>query len=114
MTYDYERGTVLDYEELDGEPPIGQFIRQSRQDRLMTQSELARRAGVSRTHLGGIEHCKSEPSYRVVKALCQVLGVEPWQTWEPMQDTEAIDRLRVIQEHTQKILEILHESSKES
>lgn len=87
------------------EPHIGMFIRQSRQDRLMTQIELARRAGISRTHLSGIERCKSDPSYRVVKSICQVLGVEPWQTWEPVHDTEAIDLLRLINERTYLILQ---------
>ena len=105
MTYDYE-----DWEEPE-EQDIGQFIRQSRQDRSMTQAELARRANISRTHLGGIEHGKSEPSYRIVRALCQVLGVEPWQTWEPTQDTEAIDLLRLIAERTQKILQALDHAS---
>jgi len=99
MAYDYE-----EWEEPD-EPHVGQFIRQSRQDRLMTQTELARRARISRTHLSGIERGLSEPSYRVVRALCRVLGVEPWQTWEPAPDTEAIDLLRLINERTLKLLQ---------
>ena len=106
-SFETDRDSMTYYYEEPEEPHIGQFIRRSRQDRLMTQAELARRAGVSRTHLGGVEHGKSEPSYRVVRALCQVLGVEPWQTWEPMQDTEAIDRLRAIDERTREMLQII-------
>jgi transcriptional regulator with XRE-family HTH domain len=85
-----------DHEEPE-EPKIGAFLRQSRKDRLMSQAEVAKRAGISRTHLGGIECGHSEPSYRVARAVCSALGVEPWQTWRPEPDVEAIDRLASIE-----------------
>ena len=50
-------------------------VRVVREARGMSAAELARRAGISRSHLYLIEQGRTEPTVSVVLGLCRALGV---------------------------------------
>jgi transcriptional regulator with XRE-family HTH domain len=55
---------------------LGDSIRQARQGRGVTQADLARAAGITRTSLTNIEHGRQRPPLHVIVALAQALGIE--------------------------------------
>lgn len=55
--------------------PIGQRIRQVRQDYGMSQVELARRLGISRQNLNNIERERSMPPPPLIKQIAELLRV---------------------------------------
>ncbi len=52
-------------------------LREVRSDRLLTLRELADKAGIALSTLYMIESGRSSPSFRVIRAISAVLGVEP-------------------------------------
>ena len=52
-------------------------LREVRSDRLLTLRELADKAGIALSTLYMIESGRSSPSFRVIRAISGVLGVEP-------------------------------------
>jgi transcriptional regulator with XRE-family HTH domain len=48
-----------------------------RERALLTQQELADRAGISRTAISAIERLKAEPQFSTIRKLAQALDCEP-------------------------------------
>jgi transcriptional regulator with XRE-family HTH domain len=48
-----------------------------RRQRLLSQRELAERAGVAESTVHLIEVGRTRPRFRVVRAICEALGVQP-------------------------------------
>lgn len=67
--------------------PVGKRIHRLRRERLLSASELAQMAGISRTTLHNIEtgQTQTEPRPRTLRKIAAVLDVEPR---ELMTDTE--------------------------
>ncbi len=56
---------------------IGENLRQARTRRLLTQDELAEKAGVSQSTVANIERDNAEPQFRTIRKLAKALDVEP-------------------------------------
>jgi transcriptional regulator with XRE-family HTH domain len=54
---------------------LGLAIRHFREDRGFSQEELASKAGLHRTYVGGIERGERNPSYANILRLAEALGV---------------------------------------
>lgn len=57
-------------------------LRDLRQQTMMTQREVAQRAGITVTTLSRIENGKVVPSFRTVRSLAAVFGIAPQQMYE--------------------------------
>ena len=57
-------------------------LRDLRQQTMMTQREVAQRAGITVTTLSRIENGKVVPSFRTVRSLAAVFGIAPQQMHE--------------------------------
>lgn len=84
---------------------MGQFalnLKRIRQDKRMTQDELAKRIGVSRSAIGMYESGAREPDYETLEALADVFNVSmddlagssPRQDLSEYQDAQIRDELR--------------------
>lgn len=62
---------------------FGQNVRKERLARGLTQQELAGRLEMERSYLSELERGRRNPTVRVLGALAQVLGVEPWELLKP-------------------------------
>jgi transcriptional regulator with XRE-family HTH domain len=62
---------------MDWRAVVGGNVRRLRQDRGMTQEQLAHDAQLDLTYVGGIERGRRNPSLLVMARLAAVLGVEP-------------------------------------
>lgn len=56
---------------------IGRNLKRLREDRLLTQAELAERAGVALSSLVRIENDQVDPRFSSIKKLARALNVEP-------------------------------------
>lgn len=56
---------------------IGRNLKRLREDRLLTQAELAERAGVALSSLVRIENNQVDPRFSSIKKLARALDVEP-------------------------------------
>ena len=56
---------------------IGEKLRQVRTRRLLTQDELAEKAGVSQSTIANIERDNAEPRFRTIRKLAKALDIEP-------------------------------------
>jgi HTH-type transcriptional regulator, competence development regulator len=56
---------------------IGEQLRHARTRRLLTQDELAAKAGVSQSTIANIERNNAEPQFRTIRKLARALDVEP-------------------------------------
>jgi transcriptional regulator with XRE-family HTH domain len=56
---------------------IGGNLRRLREDRLLTQSELAERAGIALSSLVRIENDQVDPRFTSIRKLAQALEVHP-------------------------------------
>ena len=56
---------------------IGEQLRDVRTRRLLTQDELAGKAGVSQSTIANIERNNTEPQFRTIRKLAKALGVDP-------------------------------------
>ena len=58
-------------------PTIGALISLSIEEKGMTQKELAKELGISPSRVSEFINGKSEPSLRIARALCTILGIAP-------------------------------------
>lgn len=58
---------------------LGRAIRDYRGRRQISQEDLAHRAGMHRTYLGGIERGERNPSYTNIMKVADALGVDAWE-----------------------------------
>lgn len=56
---------------------IGEKLKKARTRRLLTQGELAERAGVSPSTVVNIERDQAEPHFRTIRKLAEALDVDP-------------------------------------
>ena len=56
---------------------IGEQLREVRTRRLLTQNELADKAGVSQSTIANIERDNAEPQFRTIRKLAKALDVDP-------------------------------------
>ncbi len=56
---------------------IGAQLREARERALLTQEELAARAGVQPFTISRIERNRVEPRFRTIRKLASALGMEP-------------------------------------
>jgi transcriptional regulator with XRE-family HTH domain len=56
---------------------IGAQVKRTRERVLLTQQELADRAGIGLTTLNRIENDHAEPHFRTIRKLAKALGVDP-------------------------------------
>jgi transcriptional regulator with XRE-family HTH domain len=56
---------------------IGDKLREARTRRLLTQEELAEKAGVSPSTVVNVERDQQEPHFRTIRKLAKALDVEP-------------------------------------
>ena len=52
-------------------------LRNLRHEKMLTQQDLAARAGLTITTISGIETGKFNPSFRTIRALAKALGYSP-------------------------------------
>ncbi len=73
-------GVVEDYENIHypiAKPTIGDLIRLSIKERGMTQKQLASEIGVSPSRVSDYISGRAEPTLRIARAICIVLGISP-------------------------------------
>ena len=58
---------------------LGRAIRDFRGRRAISQEDLAHRAGMHRTYLGGIERGERNPSYTNLRKVADALEVDTWE-----------------------------------
>lgn len=58
-------------------PTVGELIRHSIEEKGITQKELARELGVSPSRVSDYINGRAEPSLRIARALCLILGIAP-------------------------------------
>lgn len=56
---------------------IGAQVKRVRERALLTQEELANRAGIGLTTLNRIENDRAEPHFRTIRKLAKALDVDP-------------------------------------
>lgn len=56
---------------------VGEAIRRIRERKGLSQEELAHRAGVHRTYVGGVERGERNPTVESLKKIADGLGVAP-------------------------------------
>jgi transcriptional regulator with XRE-family HTH domain len=56
---------------------IGEKLKEIRTKRLLTQDELADKAGVSQSTIANIERNNAEPQFRTIRKLAKALDVDP-------------------------------------
>ncbi len=56
---------------------IGEKLREIRTKRLLTQDELAEKAGVSQSTIANIERNNAEPQFRTIRKLAKALDIDP-------------------------------------
>jgi transcriptional regulator with XRE-family HTH domain len=62
---------------MDWRAVVGGNVRRLRQQRALTQEQLAHEAQLDLTYVGGIERGRRNPSLLVIVRLATVLGVDP-------------------------------------
>ena len=72
---------VVGYQHTDNEEvvKIGAQIKKQRERALLTQEELAERAGIGTATLNRIERDRVEPHFRTIRKLAKALDVDPSQ-----------------------------------
>jgi transcriptional regulator with XRE-family HTH domain len=56
---------------------IGTQVKKARERALLTQEELAERAGIGAATLNRIERDRVEPHFRTIRKIAKALGVDP-------------------------------------
>ena len=56
---------------------IGTQVKKARERALLTQEELAARAGIGAATLNRIERDRVEPHFRTIRKIAKALGVDP-------------------------------------
>jgi Predicted transcriptional regulators len=65
---------------------FGQRVRTLREERGLTQAQLAERIAVTEQYVGMIERGLSSPSFGVIQKLCLALGVNPAELFRPSRE----------------------------
>jgi HTH-type transcriptional regulator/antitoxin HigA len=60
-----------------GKPTVSELIQDSLEEKSMTQKQLAAMIGVSPSRVSDYVSGRAEPTLRIAKALCAVLGISP-------------------------------------
>ncbi len=60
-----------------GKPTVAELIELSLEEKGMTQRQLASELGLSPSRVSDYVSGRSEPTLRVARLLCQVLGIQP-------------------------------------
>ena len=68
---------------------LGRAIRDFRARRQISQEDLAHRAGMHRTYLGGIERGERNPSYTNILKVADALDVDAWELLRLARDLES-------------------------
>jgi transcriptional regulator with XRE-family HTH domain len=71
------------------EQTVGQILRQLRQERGLSQEELALESGYHRTYISQLERGQKNPSLRTIFQLAKALEVEPSEIIERVQSLTA-------------------------
>lgn len=58
---------------------FGDRVRELRTEKGWSQDELAHRADLHRTYVGGVERAERNVTLQTVEKLAKALGVEPWE-----------------------------------
>ena len=72
--------TVIEYEKEHypiGKPTVAQLIELSLDDKNMSQKQLAQEIGVSPSRISDYISGRAEPTLKIARLLCQVLGITP-------------------------------------
>ena len=56
---------------------LGQFVRETRESKSLTQEDVAEKAGFDRTYMSNLERGRRNPSLLHLKKLAKALGVRP-------------------------------------
>lgn len=56
---------------------MGTQVRRARERALLTQGELAQRAGIGQTTLNRIENDHAEPHFRTIRKIAKALDMDP-------------------------------------
>jgi len=56
---------------------VARNLRRTRQERGLTQEELAHRTGVNRNYVGMIEREENSPTVEMLERLCKALDIDP-------------------------------------
>jgi transcriptional regulator with XRE-family HTH domain len=67
---------------------LAENIKYYRSQLELTQEELARRAGVNRSYLAGIESGRRNTSARTIEKLAKALGVSPADLLQPLEESQ--------------------------
>lgn len=67
---------------------LGRAIRDFRSRSRISQEDLAHRAGMHRTYLGGIERGERNPSYTNILRVADALDVDAWELLRRARDLE--------------------------
>ena len=62
---------------------VAQNLRRLRQDRGLTQEELAGQAGLNRNYVGMVERAENSPTVDTLEDLAKVLKIEPEEFLKP-------------------------------
>jgi len=65
---------------------IGAQVKRVREHALLTQQELADRAGIGLTTLNRIENDRAEPHFRTIRKLATALTIEPHELLKGEED----------------------------
>ncbi len=57
---------------------IGQRLRELRQEKSMSQGDIAKKLGVHRSYISGIERGVRNPTVKNVERIAEALGVSPY------------------------------------
>lgn len=71
---------VCEYEKVHypiAKPTVGELIYLSLQERKMTQKELAQQIGISPSRVNDYINGRAEPTLKVARAICLILGIAP-------------------------------------
>jgi transcriptional regulator with XRE-family HTH domain len=62
---------------------VGKKLKEARMRRLLTQEELAEKAGVSPSTIVNIERDQTMPHFRTIRKLANALDVDPTSLFDP-------------------------------
>lgn len=71
---------VIEYEKVHfpiEKPTIGELLEASLEEKGMTQKQLATEIGISPSRISDYVSGRAEPTLKIARSLCQVLGIRP-------------------------------------
>ena len=75
---------------------LGAFLKRARKERRITQDEIAKRLGVSKSQVSQIERGISWPSMPLFVSILDVLGLDRWDPTDPIQVVNELRRQRAM------------------